>query len=163
MHAVTVISTRGSSEFNVISVVIRAGFRDSKLSSGPPSLQVRGTRVLPPLLDSGPGCKEGPMHQSPPSPLALGSSLTSLVVAFLMVARSTVKNTPAQDVAWSRWTTCRSQVPGVEIRNVQLDGRISFWANGAFQGRSMLDCLARARTSGPPLPEAPYATFPSGA
>jgi len=103
------------------------------------------------------------MHQPPPSPLALGSSLTSLVVAFLMVACSTVKNTPAQDEAWSRWTTCRSQEPGVEIRNVQLDGRISFWANGAFQGRSMLDCLTRAGTNGPPLPEAPYATFPSGA
>src|SRR5262249_43741910 len=65
MHAVTVISTRRSSEFNVISVVIRAGFRNSKLSSGPPSLQVRGTRVLPPLLDSGAGCKEGPCTSRP--------------------------------------------------------------------------------------------------
>jgi hypothetical protein len=90
-------------------------------------------------------------------------TLTSTIVAFLMVACSTVKNTPAQDEAWSRWTACRSQVPDVEIRNVQLDGRISFWANGAFQGRSMLDCLARAGTNGPALPEATYATWPSGA
>jgi hypothetical protein len=50
----------------------------------------------------------------------------------------------------------------VEIRNVQLDGRISFWANGAVQGRSMLDCLARAGTNGPALPEAAYATWPGG-
>ena len=87
-------------------------------------------------------------------------TLTSTIVAF---ACSTVKNTPAQDEAWSRWTACRSQVPGAEIRNVQLDGRISFWANGAFQGRSMLDCLARAGTNGPALPEATYATWPGGA
>ena len=67
---------------------------------------------------------------------------TSTIIAFFMVTCSTVKNTPAQDEAWNRWTACRSQVPGTEIRTVQLDGRISFWANGAFQGRSMLDCLA---------------------
>ena len=85
-----------------------------------------------------------------------------MIVVLLMVACSTVKNTPAQDEAWSRWTACRSQVPGAEIRNVQLDGRISFWANGAFQGRSMLDCLARAGTNGPALPEATYATWPGG-
>ncbi len=90
-------------------------------------------------------------------------TLKSIAVGFLMVACSTVKNTPAQDEAWNRWTACRSQVPGAEIRNVQLDGRISFWANGAFQGRSMLDCLARAGTNGPALPEATYATWPGGA
>jgi outer membrane biogenesis lipoprotein LolB len=89
-------------------------------------------------------------------------TLTSTIVAFLMVACSTVRNTPAQDEAWSRWTACRSQVPGVEIRNVQLDGRISFWANGVIQGRSMLDCLARAGTNGPALPDAIYANWPSG-
>ena len=93
---------------------------------------------------------------------AFKGTLTSTSVAFLMVACSTVKNTPAQDEAWSRWTACRSQVPGVEIRNVQLDGRISFWANGAFQGRSMLDCLVRAATNGPALPDATYANWPSG-
>jgi outer membrane biogenesis lipoprotein LolB len=88
---------------------------------------------------------------------------TPIIVAFLMVACATVTNTPAQDEAWRRWEACRSQVPGAEIRNVQLDGRISFWANGAFQGRSMLDCLARAGKNGPALPEASYATRPGGA
>jgi hypothetical protein len=87
----------------------------------------------------------------------------SMIVALLMVACSTVTNTPAQDEAWRRWEACRSQVPGSDIRNVQLDGRISFWANGAFQGRSMLDCLARAGKNGPALPEPTYATRPSGA
>ena len=100
------------------------------------------------------------MHQSPPSPLAPGSLAD---VARRRLPDGRLLHGEEHPGAWSRWTTCRSQVPGVEIRNVQLDGRISFWANGAFQGRSMLDCLARAGTSGPPLPEAPYATFPSGA
>jgi hypothetical protein len=88
---------------------------------------------------------------------------TSIILALLMAACAALKNTPAQDEAWSRWEACRSQVPGSDIRNVQLDGRISFWANGAFQGRSMLDCLARAGKNGPALPEATYATRPSGA
>ena len=87
----------------------------------------------------------------------------SMIVAFLTVSCSTVTNTPAQDEAWRRWEACSSQVPGSDIRNVQLDGRISFWANGAFQGRAMLDCLARAGTNGPALPEASYATRPGGA
>jgi hypothetical protein len=86
-----------------------------------------------------------------------------MIVALLLVACGSVTNTPAQDEAWRRWEACRSQVPGADIRNVQLDGRISFWANGAFQGRSMLDCLARAGTNGPALPEAMYATRPGGA
>ena len=94
---------------------------------------------------------------------ALIGTLLSTVIAFLVIGCSTVANTPAQDEAWRRWTACRSQVAGAEIRNVQLDGRISFWANGAFQGRAMLDCLARAGTNGPALPEATFATFPGGA
>jgi hypothetical protein len=88
---------------------------------------------------------------------------TSIIVALLMTNCSAVKNTPAQDEAWSRWEACRSQVAGVDIRNVQLDGRIVFWSNGAFQGRSMLDCLARAGKNGPALPEAIFATRPGGA
>jgi hypothetical protein len=86
----------------------------------------------------------------------------SMIVALLMVACSTMKNTPPQDEAWSRWTACRSQAPGSDIRNVQLDGRISFWTDGAFQGRSMLDCLARAGKNGPALPEAIYEMRPRG-
>ena len=85
-----------------------------------------------------------------------------MIVAFLVVACATATNTPAQDEAWRRWEACQSQSPGSDIRSVQLDGRISFWAVGNAQGRSMLDCLARAGTSGPALPAAMYATFPSG-
>ena len=69
---------------------------------------------------------------------------------------------PAQDEAWRRWEACRSQVPGSDIRSVQIDGRIMFWADGTFQGLSMVDCLTRAGKDGPALPEAIYATRPGG-
>jgi hypothetical protein len=49
-----------------------------------------------------------------------------------------------------------------DIRSVQLDGRITFWANGTFQGLSMLDCLKRAGEDGPALPGAMFATRPGG-
>jgi len=95
---------------------------------------------------------------------ALHRWLTSpaMIVALFMVACGTATNTPAQAEAWRRWEACQSQAPGSDIRSVQLDGRISFWAVGTVQGRSMLDCLARAGTGGPTLPPAMYATFPSG-
>ena len=87
---------------------------------------------------------------------------TPMIVVLLVVACSTVTNTPAQDEAWRRWEACSSQVHGSDIRSVQLDGRIMFWADGTFQGRSMLDCLTRAGKDGPVLPEATYATRPGG-
>ncbi len=87
----------------------------------------------------------------------------SIILALLMADCAALKNTPAQDEAWSRWAACRSQVTGSDIRIVQLDGRITFWSNGADDGRSMLDCLARAGKNGPALPEAIYAIRPGGA
>lgn len=86
----------------------------------------------------------------------------SIIVALLMAACATAKNTPAQDEAWSRWAACDSQVTRSEIRIVQLDGRIIFWSNGAYDGRSMLGCLARAGKNGPALPEAVYEIRPRG-
>ena len=88
---------------------------------------------------------------------------TAIILASLMADCAALKNTPAQDEAWSRWAACRSQVTGSDIRSVQLDGRITFWPNGTGDGRSMLDCLARAGKNGPALPEASYAIRPGGA
>jgi hypothetical protein len=85
-----------------------------------------------------------------------------MIVACLMVACATATNTPAQDEAWRRWEACSGQTRGADLRSVQLDGRISFFAVGPVQGRDMVDCLARAGTSGPALPPAVYATFPGG-
>jgi len=85
-----------------------------------------------------------------------------MIVMLLLAACSKVTNTPAQDEAWRRWAACSAQVPGSDIRGVQLDGRITFWANGMFQGQSMLDCLRRAGKDGAALPEAMYSTYPGG-
>jgi hypothetical protein len=87
---------------------------------------------------------------------------TSITLALLTADCAALKNTPAQDEAWSRWAGCRTQVTGPEVKIVQLDGRISFWANGPDDGRSMLDCLARAGKDGPALPEAVYEMRPRG-
>jgi hypothetical protein len=99
-----------------------------------------------------------------PHGVALRRWLVSMpmIVVLPMAACSTVTNAPAQDEPWRRWEACSGQVPGSDIRSVQLDGRISFWANGALQGRSMLDCLTRVGKDGPALPEAMYATRPGG-
>lgn len=96
--------------------------------------------------------------------VALRRGLVSalMIVVLLVAACSEVTNTPAQDEAWRRWEACSGQVPGSDIRSVQLDGRITFWANGMFQGQSMLDCLTRAGKDGPALPAATYATRPGG-
>ncbi len=87
---------------------------------------------------------------------------TSIFLALAMADCAALKNTPAQDDAWSRWAACRRQVTGSDIRIVQLDGRITFWSNGPDDGRSMLECLARAGKNGPALPEAIYEIRPKG-
>jgi hypothetical protein len=100
-----------------------------------------------------------------PSDFALRRWLasTSILLGLFTANCAALKNTPAQDEAWSRWAACRSQVTGSDIRSVQLDGRITFWSNGADDGRSMRDCLARAGKNGPALPEAIYSIRPGGA
>ena len=72
-------------------------------------------------------------------------------------------NTPAQDVAWSRWSICHEQARGTEIRNVQLDGRISFWYSVPGDRQVMLDCLRQPGSSGSALPEPLAAPVPRGA
>src|SRR5574342_399981 len=47
---------------------------------------------------------------------------TPMIVAFLIVACSMLKNTAAQDEAWSRWTACRSQVADVDIGTCSSTG-----------------------------------------
>jgi hypothetical protein len=74
-------------------------------------------------------------------------------LGLLTAACASLQNTPAQDLAWSRWSACRAQVTGVDIRIVELDGRISFWYNGTGDRQEMLACLERAGKGGPALPE----------
>ena len=79
--------------------------------------------------------------------------VVAAALALLMAACASLHNTPAQDLAWDRWTACHNQISGTDIRTVGLDGRISFWSIGTADGLSMLDCLAKGGKNGPALPE----------
>jgi hypothetical protein len=83
-------------------------------------------------------------------------------VGILLAACASLHNTPAQDLAWSRWAVCRAQISGADIRAVQLDGRISFWCDGVGDGFAMRDCLRQAAKDGPVLPEPLFEVRPKG-
>ena len=91
---------------------------------------------------------------------ALG--VTRAAISLLLAGCASFQNTPAQDLAWSRWTACRAQVTDTEVNRVQLDGRISFWYSGPGQRQSMLECLRQAAKDGPSLPEAVGDPRPGG-
>jgi len=84
------------------------------------------------------------------------------VLAVLAVGCASLANTPAQDLAWSRWAACRTQVTGAELNWIQLDGRIAFWYGGPSDGQAMLECLGRAAKDGPALPAPTSESRPSG-
>ena len=71
-------------------------------------------------------------------------------------------DTPAQDLARSRWSTCHRDVTGAELKSVQPDGRISFWNSGTSDARSMLECLDQAAKTGPSLPPPISEARPAG-
>ena len=89
--------------------------------------------------------------------------VVAAALALLMAACASLHNTPAQDLAWDRWTACHNQISGTDIRTVGLDGRISFWSIGTADGLSMLDCLAKGGKNGPALPEPISEIRPKGA
>ena len=89
-------------------------------------------------------------------------TVTSTAISLLLAGCASFQNTPAQDLAWSRWTACRAQVTGTELITVQLDGRISFWYSGPGQRQPMLECLQQAAKDGPSLPEAVAEPRPGG-
>jgi hypothetical protein len=69
----------------------------------------------------------------------------------LVVGACTIANTPQQDLAYARWAKCDSSFP-VMLERVDLDGRITFWLSSA-RSHEVLQCLAEAGRTGPPLPE----------
>jgi hypothetical protein len=69
----------------------------------------------------------------------------------LFLGACTIANTPQQDLAYARWAKCDSSFP-VVLERVDLDGRITFWLSSA-RGQEILQCLAEAGRTGPPLPE----------
>jgi hypothetical protein len=95
-------------------------------------------------------------------PRRLARACATSVLGILVVACATLHNTPAQDLAWSRWSACRAQLAGVDMRTVQPDGRLSFWYEKMGDREATLDCLQREAKGGPELPEPVWATRPRG-
>lgn len=85
--------------------------------------------------------------------LLLRQAAAATTVWLLAAGCASLANTPAQDLAWSRWTACHPRAHGTEIRTVQLDGRISFWFDGPAERQALLDCVRLAGADGAALPE----------
>ena len=87
---------------------------------------------------------------------------TRIILLVFMSGCATLANMPAQDLALSRWTACRTQVTGTDLRWVQPDGRIVFWNNGPGDDQAMRECLRRMAKDGPVLPEPVSESRPKG-
>jgi len=61
-----------------------------------------------------------------------------------------IANTPQQDLAYARWAKCSSTGT---LERVDLDGRIIFRYTTAGDREEIVQCLAEAGRTGPPLPE----------
>ena len=68
-------------------------------------------------------------------------------------------NTPLQNLAYERWSKCA--VAYVKLDRISLDGRITFQVTSYSDRQAVVQCLAEAGRTGPPLPE-PVAVWPAG-
>jgi hypothetical protein len=86
--------------------------------------------------------------------------LASCGFVFSLGGCATVANTPEQDLAYERWAKCKS--PFVLLEWLEVDGRITFRYNSASAQQEVLQCMAAANRSGPPLPEPVGVRPPNG-
>jgi len=93
-----------------------------------------------------------PVVKASPSPLVYGLTL--------LLGACALANTPQQELAYARWSQCRS-VTG-ELLRIDLDGRITFRSSTSGGRQEVLQCLAEAGRAGPPLPEPVAVGFPGG-
>jgi hypothetical protein len=83
----------------------------------------------------------------------MSRTLTAGVLLLLVSSCASLANTPAQDLALSRWSACSARVTGAQLRRVQTDGRIYFWYSGPGDAEAMLECFKQASKDGPALPD----------
>jgi hypothetical protein len=69
----------------------------------------------------------------------------------LFLGACAIANTPQQDLAYARWAKCSA--PYVSLDRVDVDGRITFKFSNTGGEQAVLQCLAEAGRTGPPLPE----------
>jgi hypothetical protein len=85
-------------------------------------------------------------------------SVTSGLLA-LVLGACAIANTPLQDLAYERWARCAE--PPSQLRQVDVDGRITFVAGDPSGRETISRCLAEAGRTGPRLPE-PQVIIPAG-
>ncbi|OLC67308.1 MAG: hypothetical protein AUH69_04710 [Actinobacteria bacterium 13_1_40CM_4_65_12] len=78
----------------------------------------------------------------------------------LFLGACAITNTPQQDLAYARWAKCNA--PYISLEWVDLDGRITFRFSTEGGRQAVLQCLAEAGRTGPPLPEPVGVRPPSG-
>ena len=71
-------------------------------------------------------------------------------VALFLVACG-LANTPQQDLAYARWAKCNST--SATLDRVGVDGGITFRYTAPGDREAIVQCLAEASRTGPPLPE----------
>jgi len=89
----------------------------------------------------------------------LKAAVVGLCGFTLFLGACAIANTPQQDLAYARWAKCNA--PFVQLEWVGLDGRITFRFSTAGSRQEVLQCLADAGRTGPPLPE-PVGVPPPG-
>jgi len=82
----------------------------------------------------------------------------AICLALALTACASV-NTPAQDLAYTRWATCKA--PYTQLERVLLDGRIVFLTSNPSDTQAVLTCLHEAGQSGQRLPD-PVPVRPTG-
>ena len=80
-------------------------------------------------------------------------------LAFALAACATTANTPQQDLGYDRWQKCRT--PYTQLQQIGLDGQIGFMYTSGADRDNVLQCLAEASRTGPPLPT-PWTSRPPG-
>jgi hypothetical protein len=68
-------------------------------------------------------------------------------------------NSPAQNLAYERWSKCA--VAYVQLEQISVDGRITFQFSSSADRHQVVQCLAEAGRTGSPLPD-PVAVRPPG-
>jgi hypothetical protein len=79
----------------------------------------------------------------------VGREVTAGLALFL--GACAIANTPQQEQAYARWAQGNS--PAGRLERVDLDGRITFRYSSPGGRDAVLQCLAAADRTGPPLPE----------
>ena len=73
-------------------------------------------------------------------------------LALVLAGCASLKNTPQQDLAYSRWAKCEPPSGLTDIDRVEPNGRIWFTFYNESERLKVVECLAKAPPSGETLP-----------